>query len=88
MPLQQVAARTCANHSHGRDLIIKTAGELLIGSGLGAITLDAVAARARVSEELISRWWPSEQALALEVLHREWTVLAASLRRAAIEYGL
>jgi AcrR family transcriptional regulator len=80
--------RTHAHDARGRDLVIKTASELLIDSGLRAITLDAVAARAHISKSTISRWWPSEQALAIDVLHREWTALAASVRRGAIKYGL
>jgi AcrR family transcriptional regulator len=88
MPYRPVSARTRSDDARGRDLIVDAAGELLVVSGLGAVTLDAVAARAGVSEQTISRWWPSEEALALDVLHREWIALAASVRRAAIGYGL
>jgi AcrR family transcriptional regulator len=72
----------------GRDRIIDAAGELLASSGLRAMTLDAVASRARVSEQAISRWWPSEEALALDVLRREWIAVAAEVRRAALRCGL
>lgn len=72
----------------GRALIIDAASELLTNSGLSAVRLDAVAARARVSEQTISRWWLSEEALALDVLRREWIALAGEVRRAALRCGL
>jgi len=72
----------------GRDRIIDAAGEVLAGSGLRAMTLDAVASRAHVSEQAISRWWPSDEALALDVLRREWIAVAAEVRRAAFRCGL
>jgi AcrR family transcriptional regulator len=60
----------------------------LVTRGLVAVTIDAVAARARVSARLIRRWWPSEEALALEVLHQEWVALAGRIRRGASDFGL
>jgi AcrR family transcriptional regulator len=79
---------TRSDDVRGRGRIIDAARELLTSSGLSAMTLDAVAARARVSEQMISRWWPSEEALALDVLRREWIALAAGVRRAALKSGL
>jgi AcrR family transcriptional regulator len=76
------------DYARGRDRIIDAAGELLTSSGLSSMTLDAVAAQARVSEQTISRWWPSEEALALDVLRRQWIALAAEVRRAALRFGL
>jgi AcrR family transcriptional regulator len=58
---------------------LEAAGELLVTKGLAALTLDAVAERARTSVELIHRWWPSEEALALDALRHEWLALASAL---------
>jgi AcrR family transcriptional regulator len=88
MPPRLASMMTCSDDARGRDRIIDAAGELLTSSGLGAMTLDAVAARARVSERTISRWWPSDEALALDVLRREWMARAAEVRRAALRCGL
>ncbi|MEA2208979.1 MAG: hypothetical protein QOF54_1456 [Solirubrobacteraceae bacterium] len=72
----------------GRDDVLDAAGELLVSRGLVALTLDAVAQRAHVDRSLISRWWPSEEALALDVLHHEWVALAAHVYRGAYRFGL
>jgi AcrR family transcriptional regulator len=61
----------------GRDAVLDAAGELLVTRGLIAVSVEAVAERARVSKHLIGRWWPSEEALALDALHHEWVALAA-----------
>jgi AcrR family transcriptional regulator len=53
-----------------------------------AVTIDGVAHQANVEERAIYRWWPSEQALALEVLHHKWVALAGHLRREACIFGL
>lgn len=82
------AKLTRADDPRERELVIDVAGRLLGSSGLDALTLEAVAARAQVAEDSISRWWPSEQALVLDVLRREWIARAAHVRRAAIRCGL
>jgi AcrR family transcriptional regulator len=79
---------TRPDDARGRDRIIDAAGELLASSGLRAMTIDAVALRARVSEQAVSRWWPSDEALALDVLRREWIAVAVEVRRAAFRCGL
>lgn len=56
--------------------------------GLVAVTLDAVARRAAVDREAIRRWWPSEEALAVDVLHHEWRALVAQIRSSALRLGL
>ena len=86
-----VAARaklTRADDAGERELVIGVAGRLLGSSGLDALTFDTLAARAQVAEESISRWWPSEEALVLDVLRHEWIARAARVRRAAIRCGL
>lgn len=77
-----------ADELEERELVINAAGQLLSSSGLDALTLNAVAARVHLPEQLIYRWWPSEEALALDVLRREWIARAASVRRAALRCGL
>jgi AcrR family transcriptional regulator len=72
----------------GRDAVLDSAGELLVTRGLTALTIDAVAERANVEKTAISRWWPSEEALALDVLYHEWVALAAHVRCEACRFGL
>jgi AcrR family transcriptional regulator len=69
----------------GRAVALEAAGELLVTQGLVAVTIDAVAQRARVDERAISRWWPTEEALGLDVLHHEWLALAEHVRRSITE---
>jgi AcrR family transcriptional regulator len=79
-------ARTLGRPS--RDAVLDAAGELLVTCGLVGVTIDAVAERAHVSKSTIRRWWPSEEALALDALRREWVALARQIRRGAIGFGL
>ncbi|HWD85217.1 MAG TPA: TetR/AcrR family transcriptional regulator [Solirubrobacteraceae bacterium] len=48
------------------------AADLLLGSGLGEVSMDVVARRARVSKATIYRWWPTKERLALDTLYHEW----------------
>jgi AcrR family transcriptional regulator len=66
-----------AGSERGRDAVLDAAGELLVTRGLIAVSVEAVAKRARVSQRLIGRWWPSEEALAMDALQHEWVALAA-----------
>jgi AcrR family transcriptional regulator len=68
--------------------VLDSAGELLVTQGLTALTIDAVAERARIDRRAIARWWPSEEALVLDVLYHEWVALAAHVRRGASLFGL
>jgi AcrR family transcriptional regulator len=52
--------------------ILAAAAELLLEQGLGAASMDAVAARAGVSKATIYRWWPSKERLALDALYADW----------------
>jgi len=49
-----------------------------------ALTTNAVAQRAGVETAVGSRWWPSEEALALDALRREWLGRAAQMRRVCL----
>lgn len=55
-----------------RNAILAAASELLLQSGLNAISMDAVAERAGASKATIYRWWPSKELLALDALFSEW----------------
>jgi AcrR family transcriptional regulator len=66
----------------GREAILDAAGELLVTRGLVEVTIEAVA------REAILRWWPTEEALAVDVLHREWAALAGDIRRGACDFGI
>ncbi|GAA5023906.1 TetR/AcrR family transcriptional regulator [Kitasatospora paranensis] len=45
---------------------LRAAGALLFDSGMGAFTIEAVAAKAGISKTTIYKWWPSRGALALD----------------------
>jgi AcrR family transcriptional regulator len=49
-----------------RAEILAAAGDLLITGGMGAFTIDKVAARSGASKMTIYKWWPSKGALALD----------------------
>jgi AcrR family transcriptional regulator len=50
---------------------LEAAADLLVEGGLGAATMEAVAARAGVSKVTIYRWWPSRGAVAVDAyFHR------------------
>lgn len=51
-----------------RRAILDAAGELMLEGGLGAATMEAIAARAGVSKATIYKWWPSRGAVALDGL--------------------
>ena len=53
--------------------ILQSASDLMLESGLGAVSMDAVAERAGVSKATIYRWWPSKERLALDALFVTWT---------------
>jgi AcrR family transcriptional regulator len=63
-----------------RTAILEAAGELLLTRGLGAVSMDAVAANAGVSKATIYRWWPTKEALALDALYHEWAIEGESVR--------
>jgi AcrR family transcriptional regulator len=58
-----------------RQAVLAAAAELLLGHGLHAVSMDAVAERAGVSKATIYRWWPKKELLALDMLFREWSAV-------------
>jgi AcrR family transcriptional regulator len=63
-----------------REAILAAAAELLLERGLGAVSMDAVAAQAGVSKATIYRWWPSKETLALDALYHEWAIAGPAPR--------
>ena len=55
--------------------VLAAAAELLLGQGLHAVSMDAVAERAGVSKATIYRWWPKKEILALDMLFTEWAAV-------------
>ncbi|MGA7418871.1 MAG: TetR/AcrR family transcriptional regulator [Acidimicrobiales bacterium] len=54
-----------------RLAILEAAADLLIEGGLGAATIEAIAARAGVSKVTIYKWWPTRGAVAVDAyFHR------------------
>ena len=51
-----------------RAAILRAARELLDESGLGAVTMEAVAERAGVGKPTVYRWWPNRHAVAMAAL--------------------
>lgn len=49
-----------------RDEVLQAAGDLLVHRGMGAFTIEKVAALSGASKMTIYKWWPSKGALALE----------------------
>ncbi|GAB4588944.1 TetR/AcrR family transcriptional regulator [Nocardia sp. IFM 10818] len=51
--------------ARSRATILKAARELCQERGYGAVTMEGIAARARVGKPTLYRWWPSKAALIL-----------------------
>src|SRR6187549_231991 len=51
-----------------KDAILRAARELLTQGGPGAVTMEAVAARAGVGKPTVYRWWPDRHAVAMAAL--------------------
>jgi AcrR family transcriptional regulator len=67
-----VPSRGRPRSEKSRSAILEAAAELFLDRGLGAVSMDEIAARAGVSKATIYRWWPTKEALALDALYREW----------------
>jgi AcrR family transcriptional regulator len=72
---QQVKHSTSDSRPRGRprsevakQAILRTAQELLAEGGPGAVTMEAVAARAGVGKPTVYRWWPDRHAVTMAAL--------------------
>ncbi len=70
-----------------RQAIMDAAAELLLARGLSAVSMDAVAERARVSKATIYRWWPTKESLALDALYTEWAAVQPGPRDTGTLHG-
>lgn len=68
----QIPRRGRPRSEKAREAILEAAGDLLLGHGLGEVSMDAVAHRAGVSKATIYRWWSAKEMLALDTLYHEW----------------
>jgi len=73
-PAAGLVKRGRPRSERSRAAILDAAAELLLGRGLGGVSMDDVAAAAGVSKATIYRWWPRKESLALDALYRDWAV--------------
>ncbi|WP_297548046.1 TetR/AcrR family transcriptional regulator [Amycolatopsis sp.] len=59
-------ARGRPRSERARLAVLDAAADLLIQGGMGAATMEAIAARAGVSKATIYKWWPSRAHVALD----------------------
>lgn len=71
-----------------REEILDVAARLLVSEGLAELSVQSVASHAQVESALIGRWWPSEDALALDALRHVWLGLAVRMHHGAARAGL
>jgi AcrR family transcriptional regulator len=69
--------RRRTTRSHAAILAATTA--LLTEVGYSHLTIEGIAARARVGKATVYRWWPSKGALAIDAISRDLTVPAATV---------
>ena len=53
---------------NARLAILQAADDLLVERGFGGVTIEGIAARARVAKQTIYRWWPSKVDILLDTL--------------------
>jgi AcrR family transcriptional regulator len=74
-PTQRTNPR--ARNARSHKAILDATNQLLAEVGYSALTIEGVAARARVGKATVYRWWPSKGALAIEALSSNDTAPAA-----------
>ena len=68
-PVRSAVIGTASRRSARAHAAILTATtDLLAEAGYGALTIEGVAARARVGKTTVYRWWPSKAALVIEAV--------------------
>lgn len=68
---QAAAGARRRRSSRAHAAILRAAVELLEKDGYGALTMEAIAARAGASKATLYRWWPSKAAVVLEAYGAE-----------------
>jgi AcrR family transcriptional regulator len=68
-----------------REAILAAARELLSEGGPGAVTMEAVAARAGVGKPTVYRWWPDRHAVAMAALMAAAPGPAAARQASALQ---
>src|SRR3954470_17811158 len=53
--------------------VLKAAADLLAAKGAAAVTMEKIAARAKVAKTTLYRWWPSKIALFMDVFEQQAT---------------
>lgn len=71
-----------------RRAIIEAATALIDEKGYGAVTMEGIARRARVSKQTLYRWWPSPAAIVLEALNDGASRIAPLPRTGVLEDDL
>ncbi|HUR07802.1 MAG TPA: TetR/AcrR family transcriptional regulator, partial [Nonomuraea sp.] len=66
--LIQVNNQPTGRTARSRDAILQAAVDLCAERGYAAVTMEAVAVRAKVGKPTVYRWWPSKGALFLDAL--------------------
>lgn len=59
---------TSRRHQDARNRILQATVDLVLANGWSGLTMDAIAAKARVSKATIYRWWPSKGAVLFDAV--------------------
>ncbi|HEV2637054.1 MAG TPA: TetR/AcrR family transcriptional regulator [Actinocrinis sp.] len=62
------AARGRPRSERAKVAVLDAASELLVTGGIDAVTMEAIAARSKVSKATLYKWWPSRAHVMLESL--------------------
>jgi AcrR family transcriptional regulator len=62
------APRGRPRSERARSAVLAAATELLVSGGVQAVTMEAIAARARVSKSTVYKWWPTRGHVMLDSL--------------------